>query len=113
MPCYLLEMLSVGRPFAAIRLPQYDPLIVAGVSGCLVERTDPGTACEAGLVEAFVRLRDAVEQGGFDPTAIHALVKPFSVEAQMERMFAHHRALQGKQSSTGQRMIGAAEPLSP
>ena len=33
IPCYLLETLAVGRPFGAIRLPQYDPLIVEGISG--------------------------------------------------------------------------------
>ena len=31
MPCYLLELLAVGRPAAVIRLPQYDLVIEEGV----------------------------------------------------------------------------------
>ena len=94
MPCYLLETLSVGRPFAAIRLPQYDPLIVEGVSGHMVERSEPDAACEDALVEAFVRLRDAVFSGAVDPMKVHALVEPYSVETQMAKLFERHRALQ-------------------
>jgi glycosyltransferase involved in cell wall biosynthesis len=94
MPCYLLETLSVGRPFAALRLPQYDPLIVAGVSGALVERSDPPVACEDALVEAFAQLRDDIFAGRIDPSAVHRKATPYSVEAQMARLFAHHRALQ-------------------
>ena len=112
MPCYLLEMLSVGRPFAAIRLPQYDPLIVAGTSGGLVERTEPDDACLAALVDALARVRDAVAEGRVDPASIHALVKPYAIEVQMERMFAHHRTLQTRSPQTGRPGIGWAEPAS-
>ncbi|MBL8589037.1 MAG: glycosyltransferase [Methylobacteriaceae bacterium] len=94
MPCYLLETLSVGRPFAALRLPQYDPLIAPGVSGALVERSDPPEACENALVEAFAQLRDDIFAGRIDPSAVHRKAAPYSVEAQMARLFAHHRALQ-------------------
>ena len=95
MPCYLLETLSLGRPFAAIRLPQYDPLIVEGVSGEMVERTDPDLACESDLVEAFARLREDVFARRLDPLRLHARVQPYSVETQMARLFEHHRVLQG------------------
>jgi glycosyltransferase involved in cell wall biosynthesis len=107
MPCYLLEMLSVGRPFAAIRLPQYDPLIVPGVSGALIERTEPDDVCADALVDAFVTLRDDVFAGRLDPAAIHALTQPYSVDTQMARLFAHHRALQG--FSEGTLALAAAE----
>ncbi|MCW6508618.1 WecB/TagA/CpsF family glycosyltransferase [Lichenifustis flavocetrariae] len=110
MPCYLLEMLSIGRPFAAIRLPQYDPLIVPGLSGHLIERTDPDASCLDDLVAAFVTLRDALAAGSLDPMKIHGLVKPYSIEVQMQRMFALHRALQSKPSITGRPSIGQAEP---
>ena len=99
MPCYLLETLSAGRPFAAIRLPQYDSLVVQGVSGTLVERTDPDPQCHASLVDAFARLRDDIFGGRVDPAAVHARVEPYSIENQMARLFAHHRALQGKPAS--------------
>ncbi len=111
MPCYLLEVLSVGRPFAAIRLPQYDPLIVDGISGRLVERTEPDALCEARLVDAFAALRDATAVGTLDPMRIHQLVKPFSIDVQMQRMFAHHRALQGEHRAIGQQPISLTKPL--
>ena len=109
MPCYLLETLSVGRPFAAIRLPQYDPLVITGVSGALVERTEPDTACEAALVDAFVELREAVRTGAMDPQRIHTLVEPYSVRVQMQRMFARHRALQDAMRGPSRKPIGAPQ----
>jgi glycosyltransferase involved in cell wall biosynthesis len=101
MPCYLLETLSAGRPFCAIRLPQYDPLVVAGVSGELIERTEPVDDSLAKLVDAFVRLRDDIFAGRIDPDRVHQRVAPYSIETQMSRLFAHHRALQGGVSKTG------------
>ena len=109
MPCYLLETLSVGRPFVAIRLPQYDPLVVADVSGALVERTEPEDACEAALVAAFVAVRDQIAAGRIDADRIHRLVEPYSVRIQMQRMFAHHRALQDRQRGTTPGMVGAVQ----
>ena len=94
MPCYLLEALSVGRPFVALRLPQFDSLVIAGVSGALIERSDPDEACERQMVDAFVTLWRDIQHGRIDPYAISALAEPYSVEKQMDRLFAHHRALQ-------------------
>ena len=98
MPCFLLETLSAGRPFCAIRLPQYDPLVVRGISGEMVERTEPDVACAAQLVDAFAKLWADIQSGRVDPAKIHALVQPYSIENQMARLFAHHRALQPKNS---------------
>jgi glycosyltransferase involved in cell wall biosynthesis len=95
MPCYLLETLASGRPFAAIRLPQYDPLIVEGVSGFMVERSEPVDACETALTDAFARLWEMVKGGAIDPARVHERALPYSVENQMARLFTHHRALQG------------------
>lgn len=94
MPCYLLETLSMGRPFAAIRLPQYDPLVVCGVSGALVERTDPDVQCCSELVDAFAAIWNDICAGRLNPYKIHNLVEPYSIESQMARLFAHHRRLQ-------------------
>jgi glycosyltransferase involved in cell wall biosynthesis len=94
MPCYLLEMLASGRPVAAIRLPQFDPLIIEAVSGSLIERSAPPDLCRAALVEAFVELWDSIRKGAIDPARLHRLVEPFSVEKQMMRLFARHRVLQ-------------------
>ena len=94
MPCYLLELLAAGRPFAALRLPQYDPLIVSGVSGSLVERDASEAATVVAMCDAFARLRAGMQQGSLDPDRIHALIEPYSVTQQMGRLFERHRALQ-------------------
>jgi glycosyltransferase involved in cell wall biosynthesis len=93
MPCYLLEVLSGGRPIAAIRLPQYDPLVVAGISGHLVERAETPERSATRLADAFLRLREEIFAGGIDPAAVRAKVRPFSVDVQMGRLFDIHRAL--------------------
>lgn len=93
MPCYLLEMLASGRPLAAIRLPQFDPLVVKGLSGALIERTVPVDACLASMIDALVDLWTAICAGRMDPGRIAELARPYSVENEMERLFAHHRAL--------------------
>ena len=109
MPCYLLETLSMGRPFAAIRLPQYDPLVVRGISGTLIERTDPDQQCCSELVDAFAALWDDICHGRLDPEKIHDLVEPYSIESQMARLFAHHRRLQdGGRQSQGVATAGVA-----
>lgn len=94
MPCYLLECLSSGRPVAAIRLPQYEPLIIEEISGSLVDRSDPADACESVLVDAFATLWDKIRAGTLEPERIHACIEPYSVENQMTRLFACHRLLQ-------------------
>ena len=72
MPCYLLELLSSGRPMGAIRLKQYDPLVEAGVSGFLVERPeDRGQAAEQ-MAEGFRELAEAIAGRRLDPQAIRA-----------------------------------------
>ena len=93
MPCYLLEMLASGRPVAAIRLPQFDPLIVPEVSGSLVERRETAEASADALAEALLVLVEAIDANLLDPRRIADLVHPYSVGAQMHRLFACHEAL--------------------
>jgi hypothetical protein len=60
MPCYLLELLSVGRPIVAVSLPQYALVVGDGRSGYLVERgADTERLIEA-LSERFFFLCDMV-----------------------------------------------------
>ncbi|MCJ2083860.1 WecB/TagA/CpsF family glycosyltransferase [Methylobacterium sp. J-090] len=96
MPCFLLEGLASGRPFGAIRLPQFDGLIEAGTSGFLVERGADTEASAALLAEHFAGLWDAIRLGRLDPAAIHAKAAPYAVTVQMNRLFARHRAVQGR-----------------
>ena len=95
LPCFLLEALSMGRPFCAIRLPQYDPFFPAGVGGVLVERSEDEAICRAAMVEAYEVLWNRIRGGDIQPGQIHQLVQPYSLETQMSRLFAHHRTLQG------------------
>lgn len=101
MPCYLLETLAVGRPFGAIRLPQYDPLIVDGISGTMVERGTDIAISTASLVDAFAELWDAIRAGRIDPFTVHSRIAPYSVDAQMTRLFHCHRALHGAAAFAG------------
>lgn len=96
LPCYLLEALSIGRPFAAIRLEQYDPLIVPGVSGRLLERCETPAASRDALVDAFVALWRDIRDGRIAPAAVSRLVEPYTVTTQMRRLFDHHRKLQDR-----------------
>ncbi len=93
MPCYLLETLSVGRPFAAIRLPQYDSVIIEGTSGEMVERADTPEQSVVNLTKAFMQLWDNIKAGKIDPYKVHSCIEPFSVKNQMSRLFEIHRQL--------------------
>jgi glycosyltransferase involved in cell wall biosynthesis len=93
MPCYLLELLSVGRPIVAISLPQYALVVKDGRSGYLVERdTDSARLIEA-LSDRFLVTWSAIRCGAITPAAIHAEIVPFSVYAQLPRHFAIHQQL--------------------
>lgn len=108
MPCYLLEILSSGRPMGAIRLPQYDPLIEAGVSGFLVERPDDREVAAEAMADGFVRLSKEIAGGQIDPEIIRAKVTPYSVAVQMPKLFERHIALGRAHASVGQ--VRAASP---
>jgi glycosyltransferase involved in cell wall biosynthesis len=94
LPCYLLEMLASGRPVGAIELPQYAPLILPGISGALVPRSEPRESCAETLACAFASLWQDIKRGGVDPVRLRTLVEPYSVETQLGRLFAIHRQLQ-------------------
>ena len=95
MPCYLLEMLASGRPIAAVELPQFRALLGQGEGGGgrLVARAATLEASASALAEALLDLAGAVDARTCDPSALAALVKLYSVEAQMGRLFAAHQAL--------------------
>ena len=101
MPCFLLEVLSVGRPFVAIRLPQYDPVVVAGTSGVLVERQASAVASADRLVEAFVSVWEDIRAGRIMPGSVHAMIEPYTIENQMSRLFDIHRGLQDQTRLSG------------
>jgi glycosyltransferase involved in cell wall biosynthesis len=93
MPCYLLEVLSVGRPFVAIRLPQYDAVIIKNVSGELVERKASVEQSVSDMTDAFIRLWAEIRAGRIDPQKVHECIESYSVDNQMSRLFDMHREL--------------------
>ncbi|HRD78441.1 MAG TPA: glycosyltransferase [Hyphomicrobiaceae bacterium] len=94
LPVFLLESLASGRPMGAIRLPQFDPLIIDSVSGFQVERRDTPEASAEALAERFVAMWAAIRDGRMRPEATAEVVKPYTVDAQLPRLFAIHRSLQ-------------------
>ncbi len=97
LPCYLLEMLASGRPVAAIRLPQFEPLVTEA-SGALVARAPDPAASAHALAVALHGLATRIAGGAMDPAAIAALARPHSVEAQMGRLFDCHDDLSRRQA---------------
>lgn len=93
MPCYLLELLSSGRPIGALRLPQFDPLVVEGESGFLLERGEDRNETAERLAARFVALRDEIAAGKLDPAGIREKAVPYSTAVQMPRLFERHRRL--------------------
>ena len=52
--------------------------------------------CEERLVDSLAGLWKEIRQGRFDPNRVHEKIQPYSVENQMARLFACHRALQAQ-----------------
>ena len=93
MPCYLLELLSVGRPIVAVSLPQYALVVEDGRSGYLVDRVADSARLIEALSERFIATWSAIRSGAMTPDAIHAQIIPFSLDAQLTGHFARHQQL--------------------
>ena len=103
MPCYLLEMLASGRPVAAVELPQFRALLgqAEGDGGRLVARAATPDASASALADALLVLAGVIDADAYEPSALATLVKPYSVEVQMGRLFATHQTLaQGSESAS-------------
>jgi glycosyltransferase involved in cell wall biosynthesis len=93
MPCYLLELLSVGRPVVAVTLPQYKLVIEQGKSGHLVERDDDEEHLADTLADRLIDTWSAIRNGTMSASTIREHVIPFSVDRQLDRHFAGHGQL--------------------
>ena len=100
MPRFVLETLAVGRPVAAMHLPQLEAAVHDGVSGYLVPRSDTKQAMADDLAERFVELRDAIAKGEMDPTRIAASIKTFTPNTQLARVFRYHQEIQNARGLT-------------
>lgn len=92
MPCYLLELLSVGRPIVAVALPQYELVVRQGQNGYLVERDDEGALVET-LSDRLIDVWSKIRSGAMPAERTAEAVIPFSVESQLRQHFARHRQL--------------------
>ncbi len=94
MPRCVLEMLAVGRPVAAIHLPQLESVIHDGQSGYLVERDGSIDEQADVLVQRFVELREDIARGEMDETEIAASISDFTPNTQLARVFRYHQEIQ-------------------
>src|SRR5690606_10644374 len=105
MPCFMLESLSTGRPFAGVRLPQFAKVVRDRWHGRMMERQeDVATTAEAWAGE-IVELWNDIRAGRIDPNRLHEAVQPFSVRRQLGRLFQVHAALAG-----GERVAAPERP---
>lgn len=103
MPCFLLELLASGRPFAGLRLPQFDQVVKPGISGRTTERQSTIDASAEAACETVLALWTDIREGRIDPQRVHDTILPFSTDRQLIRLFDAHRDLAGR---------GAGEPTS-
>lgn len=97
MPCFMLETLASGRPVGAIRLPQFDPILLDRQAGFLVERRDSLEASADAMAEKFLELWADIRSGHYQPADVATHVGPYTVETQLPRLFALHRAIIDRQ----------------
>ncbi len=93
MPCFMLEVLSSGRPMGTIKLPQYELIVKPGTSGFFVERADSMEESAEQLSDAFVDLWRDIKAGKIEPNVVHECISPFTVDNQLPRVFKIHRQL--------------------
>jgi glycosyltransferase involved in cell wall biosynthesis len=93
MPCFVLELLSVGRPLVSLDLPQLKLVVEDGVSGFIVPRQSDDDANALALAEALRRTRDALNNATMTPALIHTKIIPFSNAVQLQRLYGNHRRL--------------------
>ena len=93
MPCYLLELLAVGRLAATIRLPQYDLVIEEGVSGTMVERADDIEITIEQLASRIVAMWSAIKSDQISTLKVHAKAEPFFVDRLFTAHFERHEFL--------------------
>ncbi len=93
MPCFLLELLASGRPFAGLRLPQFDQVVKPGISGRMVERGASDDETVEAVARAIHATWDDIRAGAIDPLAVQACIAPFSADHQLQRLFQAQREL--------------------
>lgn len=106
MPCFMLEALSSGRPFAGTHLPQFEKVILDEMHGRLMERRDSIEQTADAWADGIIALWQDILDGKVDPARLHEAVQPFSVKRQLRRFFEVHGALAQRQTPAS----GMAQP---
>lgn len=93
MPCFLLESLSSGRPFAGVLLPQFEKVVRDPLHGRMMQRRASVAESAEAWADEIVALWQDIRAGRIDPQRLHEAVQPFSVRRQLGRLFEVHSAL--------------------
>jgi glycosyltransferase involved in cell wall biosynthesis len=100
MPRFVLETLAVGRPVAAMHLPQLEAVIRDGESGYLVARSNSKQDMAERLAQRFVEIRSAIAKREMDSADIAASIKTFTPNTQLARVFRYHQEIQNARGLT-------------
>ena len=95
MPCFMLESLSTGRPFAGVHLPQFEKVVRDRWHGRMMDRRETVAASAEAWADEILGLWGDIRAGRIDPALLHEAVQPFSVRRQLGRLFQVHAALAG------------------
>jgi glycosyltransferase involved in cell wall biosynthesis len=113
MPCFLLESLSSGRPFAGVHLPQFEKVVRDTLHGRMMERRASVAESAEAWADEIVALWRDIRDGRVDPQRLHEAVQPFSVKRQLGRLFEVHAMLaagrQVSRSATSTAQIAGPE----
>jgi glycosyltransferase involved in cell wall biosynthesis len=93
MPCFLLELLSSGRPFGGLRLPQFDQVVERGVNGEMVERRPSEPENVTAVANAIAKLWGDIRAGKVDPEVVHQHIIPWSIDYQLRQFFGKLESL--------------------
>lgn len=93
MPCFLLESLSSGRPFAGVHLPQFDKVVRDPLHGRMMQRRATVAESAEAWADEIVALWRDINDGRVEPGTLHEAVQPFSVKRQLGRLFKVHAQL--------------------
>jgi glycosyltransferase involved in cell wall biosynthesis len=100
MPRFVLETLAVGRPVAAMHLPQLEAVIRDGESGYLVSRSNSKQDMAERLAQRFVEIRSAIAKREMDSADIATSIKTFTPNTQLARVFRYHQEIQNARGLT-------------
>lgn len=87
MPCFLLELLASGRPFAGVRLPQFEQVVKEGASGAMVQRRTNRVDTAEDITDVVMDVWRDIKAGAYRPETIADHIADFAVTRQLAGMF--------------------------